>query len=235
MRLGGALDYDKIVDGHRRRRVPNTFASVGHALQTVAQIYRRDRWMRQPCAVEVWCEKDALTEIILPVCTANGVPYVVTRGFPSETLIHAAARAMVAQAKTTRLFYFGDHDASGRSIDARLETDLRAHGADVTVTRVALTAGQVEAYGLPTRPGKRTDSRHSAFAATYGEESVELDALPPNVLMEFVTASIAGVIDWALWEDDAWREEQDRRELAELAQASADGEGDEGDEGDEDD
>ena len=119
--------------------------------------YRRDYWREQPRHVEVWCEKDALSGAIGPVCATYGVPYV-TRGFPSLTLLYESAHAIRGTGKPATVFYFGDHDASGHSISDCVAS-LRDFGADVTVERVALNPEQIDDYQLPTRPGKRTDSR----------------------------------------------------------------------------
>mgnify|MGYP003375782444 CR=1 FL=1 len=217
MRLAGALDYRKIVDGHRSRRVGWQFDSLTEALENTHELYKRNYWLEQPAWVEIWCEKDALTGVIEPICRDYGVPYVATRGFPSITLMYESAMQMKARGKDTRVYYFGDHDASGRAISANLERDMRAHGAWVTVERVALEPSQIEYYDLPTRPGKASDSRHAKFAERYGDASVELDALPPNVLEQMVRQMILGNIDREVWRRTAEIEALERETLASIA------------------
>lgn len=148
----------------------------------------------------MWSEKDALSGVIAPVCDRYGVPYVATRGFPSITLLYDSAQAMAATGKPATVFYFGDHDASGQCMSDGLEGKLRDVGADCDVQRVALNPEQIDAFRLPTRPGKLTDSRQVEFAARFGGTSVELDALPPDHLASLVERSIASAI-----ERDAWR------------------------------
>ncbi len=70
---------------------------------------------------------------------------------------------------------------------------------------------------MPTRPGKTSDSRHAAFAARYGNASVELDALPPNVLTDLVERAIRTVIDEAAWQRAHKVEELERETLESLA------------------
>ena len=106
---------------------------------------------------------------------------------------------MAATGKPATVFYFGDFDASGQSISDGLETALRHFGADATVERVALNPDLVQTYSLPTRPGKLTDSRQAGFAARFGGASVELDALPPDLLTRLVEKSIVSAIDRAAW------------------------------------
>lgn len=155
--------------------------------------------------------------MIQPICTTYGVTYVATRGFPSVTLIYESALAMGALRKPTHVYYFGDHDASGRAISANLEADLCSHGANVIVQRVALEPQQISDFDLPTRPGKTSDSRHAKFAATYGDECVELDALPPNVLSMLVELAILREIDTEAWARMASIERLERQTLSSIA------------------
>jgi hypothetical protein len=199
MRLDGSLSYGKIADGSRTRRTSISWNGMKGLLEDAAAMYRRDYWAGQACRVEIWCEKDALTGVIRPVCYEYGVTYVATRGFPSLTLVYESAVEMARAGCLFRVYYFGDHDASGRAIDRNLESELSRHGALVVVERVALEPWQIEEYRLPTRPGKTADSRHRGFAAEFGDASVELDALPPDVLTGLVRDSIVGNIDGQEW------------------------------------
>jgi len=217
MRLDGSLDYRKIADGHRARRLPGAWDSMQEALTGMQALYRRNYWLDQPVGVEIWCEKDALTGVIQPICERYGVPYVATRGFPSLTLMYESAHSIRAVGKPAHVYYFGDHDASGRAISQNLEPALRAHGAEVCVTRMALEPAQIAAFDLPTRPGKLTDSRQAAFAAQYGGASVELDALPPDVLTALVDqCSWENVDEWA-WSRAQHIEALERPTLASVA------------------
>lgn len=199
MRLDGSLDFRKVTDGHRSRRIFFAHSGLHEALRSAHDLYRRNYWLDQPRHVEVWCEKDALSGVITPVCDRHGVPYVATRGFPSVTLLYDSAQAMAATSKPATIFYFGDHDASGQSISDGLERDLCSFGADAMVQRMALNPAQIAANALPTRPGKLTDSRQAGFAARFGGASVELDALPPNLLTTLVEQGIVSAIDRAAW------------------------------------
>lgn len=218
MRLDGSLDYRKVVDGHRQRRIIMAHSGLQAALESAHDFYRRDYWREQPQHVEVWCEKDALSGVILPVCERYGVPYVATRGFPSLTLRYESAQAMRATRKPADVYYFGDHDASGQSISDCVAS-LCDFGADVTVHRIALNPEQIAAYHLPTRPGKRSDSRHAGFVARFGNVAVELDALPPDVLTELVEACILSSIDCESWYAVTEQERLERLTLQSLATA----------------
>lgn len=84
------------------------------------------------------------------------------------------------------------------------------------MTRIALEPEQIARYGLPTRPGKATDSRQAKFAARYGDASVELDALPPSVLVALVERCIADEVDAERWQAVERIEALERQTLASI-------------------
>jgi hypothetical protein len=57
-----------------------------------------------------------------------------------------------------------------------------APDAEIHFDRIAVTYDQIEEWDLPTRPTKASDSRAKGF----GDISVELDAIEPNLLRELV-------------------------------------------------
>jgi hypothetical protein len=216
LRLDGSLRYEKIADSHRTRHVPWTFTDMRDAWMYFRDMYRKSYWSDQPRQVEVWCEKDALSGVIEPVCDEYGVVYVATRGFPSLTLLHESAKAMSPD-QETHVFYFGDHDASGRAISANIAKRLREWNPRIIFRRVALEPDQIEDFGLPTRPGKASDSRHRDFADRFGSASVELDALPPDELASMVRGVIESCIDHTAWDRAKRTEKLEEQTLAALS------------------
>ncbi|MDQ6891531.1 MAG: hypothetical protein M3167_02495 [Acidobacteriota bacterium] len=206
LRRSGAMPYSTIVDGSRVRECLDGWEGLADYADSVAGWYRREMWTSQQTRVEVWCEKEGLSGIIRPVCDEYGVTFVATRGIQSLTLDYESAQNMLD--KPTRLFYFGDHDPTGRHISDRLEGALREHGAMVAVERIALEPEQIKLYKLPTRPaskgkredGRERDSRFAGFKAEYGTRAVELDALPPDVLQELVREAVESAIE----DREAW-------------------------------
>jgi len=217
MRIAGALPYQTVADGSRTRRDVWSHGGLGEALADAHDLYRRNYWIDQPWHVEVWCEKDALTGAIAPVSDRYGVTYVATRGFPSMTLRYESAMVLVKTRKPAAILYFGDHDASGQRISDNLEAELRHHGADVVVQRIALNPDQVSQWSLPTRPGKQTDSRQAGFTERFGDASVELDALPPDVLTDLVEQAIFAYIEPDRWHRARTVESLERETLASIA------------------
>jgi len=220
MRRDGTISYSQISEGHRERHTLRTFASVSHFLGTVKNAYRRDAWATQPYHVEVWSEKNGLSDAIRPVCDMYRVPYVPTKGQPSLTLLYNSAQEMIATGKPTRLLYVGDHDATGVNISRVIGEELRAFGVDLTLQRVAVTPTQIAAYNLPTRPGKPSDNKHAAFVAMYGPECVEVDALQivsQDLLPRLIHEAIVPLLDLAAWDETEVAEGIDYTNLDTLA------------------
>jgi len=103
-------------------------------------------------------------------------------------------------------YFFGDYDPSGVPIIETTEAKLRDFGADFHFEQVAVLPWQIEAWGLPTRPTKRSDSR----AKNWRGGSVELDAVPVSILRGLVEEKIKAHIDDALLERTKRVEELER-------------------------
>jgi class 3 adenylate cyclase len=71
-----------------------------------------------------------------------------------------------------------------------IDPSIALHHGRIHFERLAITVRQIKAYGLPLRSTKSSDSRAAIFAAKFGEGSVELDALRPNVLRNLVRLAI---------------------------------------------
>jgi hypothetical protein len=212
MRRQGAMSYDKIVDSARERRTIYQYSGMRQALEDLHQTYRRNYWIDQPVHVEVWCEKDALSNIMDPVCQEFGVAFQALRGFDSESFSYESAKDIKAIGKPAVIYYFGDHDPSGWWIASGLEPQLRSFDADATVHLVGVTPSQVRQMRLPTRRAKPTDSRYRGFVERFGSDiCTEVDAIPPNTLADLIRSCIRRNID-----SDAWfrvqREERLERE-----------------------
>jgi hypothetical protein len=193
MRRDGELPFSWIADNTRWMRKPDTFSSLEGYLRLSAETYRRAVWDNQDAYVEIWLEKDALAGVLIDVTEPWDVPLMVTRGYASLSYLHSAAEAIKAQRKPAFLYYFGDHDPSGLDINRAVEEGLRdfAPEAEISFERVAVTAEQIEALSLPTRPTKTTDSRSKGFEGG----SVEVDAIPPDDLRRMVEVCITRHID----------------------------------------
>lgn len=199
MRRAGRLPFDWIADNTRWQRKPDSYSSLGDALEDMQRFYRRDVWREQADYVEVWCEKDALAGVIYDETAQWDVPLMVSRGYSSLSLLHGAAQTAAAKAKPCHIYYLGDYDPSGLDIARCIERDLRgfAKNAEICFHRVAVTPEQIQELHLPTRPTKKTDTRAKGFQG----QSVELDAIPSDTLRGIVRRCILGHIDEGTYEN----------------------------------
>lgn len=194
LRRNGRLPYRWITDATRWQRKPQTYSSIAHALAETAQFYRRSLWRDSDAYVEIWIEKDALTGVVLPITDEFDVPLMVARGYPSLSFLHSAAEHMAAEDRPCYVYHFGDHDPSGVDAARAIEKDLRemAPGAEIRFERKAVLPWQIDAWSLPSRPTKKTDSRSKKWK---GGDSVELDAINPQTLRGLVRTCIEEHVD----------------------------------------
>ena len=208
MRRLAIIPYSFIADSTRWMRKPTTFAGIDAFLEITQKTYRRMLWIDQPAYVEVWCEKDALAGVLYEITNNWDVPLMVTRGFPSESFLFEAAEVIKQQSagKDAFVYFFGDHDPSGASIIESTERKLKDFGAEFEFKTVAVTPEQIDHYELPTRPTKVTDSRSKKWRGG----SVELDALPVDVLRSMCESVIEQHIDNRKLEQTRIAEESER-------------------------
>jgi len=184
LRRAGELPYHWLSDNTRWQRKPDTFNSVQEALDDTARLYRKALWADVDVYVEVWLEKDALAGVVYPTTELYDVSLMVARGYASLSFLHSAAECINDLEVPAYIYHFGDFDPSGVNAAEKIEETLRdmAPSAEIYFQRVAVTPEQIDAWDLPTRPTKATDSRSKNF----GDISVELDAIEPGTLRNLV-------------------------------------------------
>ena len=217
-RLAGLVDWNYLEDVTRNLRSLAHWDDPESIMDSVASQYRIDRWAVQPRHVEVWIEKDALLGVIQGVCNANDVGYFSCRGYTSQTAMwEAAQRLMRIQREGSQdlvIIHLGDHDPSGIDMTRDIETRLNLFGCYPTVERIALNMDQVRVYDPPPNPAKLTDSRVTGYIEQYGDESWELDALDPSVLIALIQDEIEVWRDADLWEQETAKQDRERGQLA---------------------
>lgn len=200
--------HDRTRSIHRRI----SFDDTTTALQWLRLLYRRDRTEGQPFSVFLAVEKAGLIEQLTSwFGDPYGVPVLAHGGYSSQSYVDEIAADVHDQGRPAVLLYAGDHDPEGHDILRDFIVRTRCWE---TVERVALTAEQVDEYGLPPQPGKATSSRAAGFVERYGElVQVEVDALDPADLRSLFEEAFR-----RYWDDDAFAdvseaEARDRTEL----------------------
>jgi hypothetical protein len=218
-RLGGRMDWEAIEDRVRRPQRASEFENLGQLVDAALAIYRLPRWRTQKVYAELWVEKDALAGVLEPIARENHVTLMVNRGYSSQSAMYESAQRFIAAGKPGVLFYLGDFDPSGEDMVRDIQDRLDMFGANVDVRKVALTMPQVQQYNPPPNPAKLTDPRASGYVERYGDESWEVDALPPNVLAQIIRAAFQKIVDRRAMRTVKQREEVDKGRLRTLRTA----------------
>lgn len=205
-RMAGIVDWDAIEDRLRTPTRPYAVDDIADALDDTFNQYRLQRQKGQDVLVEVWVEKDAISNVLKRVTEKYGVSILVNRGYGSASAMKDAYdRYKYALSYGGKddvvILYLGDHDPIGldmiRDIEERVGFMLSRDSLDrkFSVEPIALTMTQIRKYNPPSNPAKITDSRSGEYIAKYGRVSWEVDALPPEVLHKVLEDAIRAEID----------------------------------------
>lgn len=219
-RLAGLISWEAIEDRGRGVKPWLIEENEADALANIEYRFALDYWRRQNTYVEVWVEKEALSDVIRRPCSRRRVPYMACKGYLSASEAWRSGQRFEEafdEGRRCVLIHLGDHDPSGMDMTRdnadRLELFARER---VEVRRVALNIDQVRLYNPPPNPAKMTDSRAGDYVAQFGRTSWELDALEPAIIDRLITTELDDLIDPDEWAETE-REESDRRgELAKL-------------------
>jgi hypothetical protein len=109
----------------------------------------------------------------------------------------------------------GGMELRGRKSSPR--TNKKYSHLQFVVERVALNMDQVRQYNPPPQPAKTTDSRAEKYIERFGNESWELDALEPSVLVDLVESKIAEYRDDTLYDAAIARRDETRGKIRDIA------------------
>jgi hypothetical protein len=218
LRQAARIPYSWIVDNTRWQRKPTTYSSVEEVLEAAAASYRKAVWANLDQRLEVWCEKDALAGVLIPVTSRFDVPLLVARGYTSESFAYEAAMDIDAHWQMgikTYVYHLGDFDPSGMQAAETLNETLNRHAPEGSFEfeQLAVFPDQIEQLGLPTRPTKKTDTRYRWFSERWPackDTSCELDAVPPDLLRAIVQDTIEQHLPFGWMENIRLAERQER-------------------------
>jgi hypothetical protein len=219
-RLAGLIDWDAIEDRTRNLRSSPHWSSPRSIVRACADQFAVDLWDTQENYVECWIEKDALVGVIEGVCTELDVPYFACRGYTSQSEMWGAAQRLIERekaGKNTTIIHLGDHDPSGIDMTRDIQDRLELFGSTAVIHRIALVYDQIEQYNPPPNPAKTTDARYQSYADKYGDESFELDALEPRVIVDLIREAVQDRIDQDAWEEALQRQQTGRDQLGKVS------------------
>lgn len=198
-RYAGLVSWTAIADGNRELKNTYRQERLEGAVEGIEGFYVPELWAGQDRYVEVWIEKDALSNVIERPCRRWGVRYIACKGYLSSSEMYQASlrfRKALRAGKTPTLVHLGDHDPSG--IDMTRDNGNRLGVMDaigVDVQRIALNMDQIEEHNPPPNPAKITDPRATDYIEEFGDVSWELDALKPSVIDSLLSSHLSGLLD----------------------------------------
>lgn len=219
-RMAGVVDWDAIEDRIRVPKIPYWVNDIEDALNDTVRQYRLDRMEGQDCYIEVWCEKDALSGIILRVTEKFHIRLMINRGYSSASAMYLASKRFGLQVrihgKVPYILYLGDHDPSGLDMIRDVENRMAEFGMTLMVDHIALTMNQIEEFNPPPNPAKITDPRADWYIREHGNTSWEVDALSPEDLTAVLNLNINNLIDTGKFTDMIEKEKDDKDKITEM-------------------
>lgn len=203
-RKAGMISWKAIHDGNRNPVFYRLEEDPENVITGLQYDINFDYWARQDNYIEVWVEKDALSNVIQRPCREYHVPYMACKGYLSSSEAWRAGQRFRHQnqiGKACTLIHLADHDPEG--VDMTRDNDDRlamfSHYTGVEVRRIALNMDQIEEHQPPPNYAKVSSSRYEGYVNAYGEECWELDALEPATLHELLEETIREYIDFDEW------------------------------------
>lgn len=225
-RLAGLVPMDQVADETRPVETWNVHGDVqdyiADELEVFLRTYRRDLLASQPNHIELVAEKNTVAPVVMPVAQEYCIPTTVGRGYCSLPPRAAMADRYHRSGKEAFvLLVVSDFDPDGEEIAHSLARSLRDDfGVDqIEPVKVALTAEQVERFGLHTDvEAKKGSAHYRKFVRRYGENVFELEALSPSQLQDLVRQSIQSVLDMNAFEREQDQDRQDAQSLGAVRQ-----------------
>jgi len=226
IRREGVIPWEAISD-RSRYTIEHDFHNLTpenaaiEALNKAENYVGRNPWDDLGIHIEVWLEKDALTNFIKTVTSKYYITLAPHRGYSSWSYIYDGAqrlREASAEGKKCIVISLGDHDASGIDIYEHLQTAIDYFKIDAELKRIALTYEQTQNYNLPSSPLKKADPRAKKYRKLYKDKVWEIDALEPRTLLKILEDEIKTYIRWKMWDAVIEENEEAKRETKRLSE-----------------
>lgn len=219
-RYAGLIDWEKLEDKTRDYCGSSRYNSTpAEHIENAVEYFSLNYWTNQPVYLEVWCEKDAMIDIVAAGCRDTETPYFSCRGYCSASSLYRAAQHFIRRndCKERHIIYLGDHDPSGKDMPRYLAERFKLFGASVEIHPIALTMEQIQLFNPPPSYVKATDTRKTGYIEKYGDTCWELDALPVGFVEKLVDSAIRPYIDEKIVAETLAKEAEQKRELQLIA------------------
>lgn len=158
-RDAGMIDWYDIEDRGRSIYGYPHYESGEQFINSVVSRFHLDLWEGQPLKVQVWVEKDALSDVISKAASKWDCPYFACKGYVSASAMWSGSQDMLNdECNEWVVLHLGDHDPSGidmtRDIQDRINnyvTPWKPHHNKTTVEvkRISLNMDQINEYNPP--------------------------------------------------------------------------------------
>ena len=229
LRRADILPWHTITDRTRRLIDKRGYTDLEEHIRAYSHglfnCYDRCLVQNQKYYIELFTEKDALSQIFEDVAWPYCVRVVVCRGQISATFLKGYSdRASIAISKGQEpiIIYLGDLDPSGWAIPRSIISKLvEYHDLGITLIRAALNPKQISEFDLPQffDAIKKTDPNYKEYFKVHGNTAVELDALHPAALTEIIENSLRDVLDLEDMDCQRGIEAEERKKLKRLERA----------------
>ncbi len=200
----GLVPWSKIIDLKRQPEIRNQWKDVYDFYDWVKNAYSRNLQQRQPKHIEIWCEKAVA---IQDLANKYGIAVLAGGGYRSSTSLYETSKRMGVK---PTVLYLGDWDPSGLDIERSLKEEMfKVFKIDIDIQRVLLNHEDIAKYNLQPALAKWSDARTKKFVETWGENVYELDALPPDVIIQKTEDAIKRNLDLPEYENQLREERSD--------------------------
>lgn len=206
------------------------FSDTPDAIEDIAETVRRrakrhvefDTVSQQPYHIELWSEK-ALPEAVRQATEKSGVNAIVEgQGHLSYTVAHDFVQRVEEAGKPAVVFFLADFDPAGDTMPGAMASKVSwmdladTLNERIIISRLALTADQVERYDLPREPLDPAQIESDAYESMSDEWTdrhdgvVELSALEANLdnYCRIVRDGVSSVTDGTIYEQNEERLEE---------------------------
>lgn len=225
-RHSGQINWDSMEDrtrtitgGDREEGTPQEwFGSAKYYLENCWRYFKLPHWLNQENYVEVWFEKQALEGIFDSATSRHDIVQLACKGYSSHDVGYKLQQRIdsLTDDRKAHILYFGDWDPSGLDIYRFIQDMAEMFDLTISFERIAITQDQIQQYQIPPMMAKSSDSRYAKFAADFGEDVVELDALDPDVLTNLIHESIEKHFDLDEHRNTLKQQEEGQKEIKRL-------------------
>jgi hypothetical protein len=214
-RRAGFIRFDAIRDDGITLAKPIAWTDAGefvHDCIAHAEQFRLDRQKGQPVRLMFAVEAAGMLPQVRRLADPFGIAVHSSGGFDSVTAKYELAHAL-GQWPRVEVLHIGDHDPSGVHLYTSMAEDVQtiAHdlglGSEIRFSRLAVTPAQITELSLSTAPPKPTDQR------SFTGETVQCEAIAPDVLADIIRAAIEYRFDAAAYASVRQEEEEARKTL----------------------